>query len=59
VLTVKANNIETAAAMMAENRIKRLVLVEQKGSLAGLLSATDIARRWQGDRLTTITMTVT
>jgi signal-transduction protein with cAMP-binding, CBS, and nucleotidyltransferase domain len=41
---------------MAENRIKRRVLVEQE-SLAGLLSATDIARSWQGDRLTTISMT--
>jgi CBS domain-containing protein len=48
-VTAKAYYIETASATMAENRIKRCVLVEQKGSLEGLLSATDIARRWQGD----------
>lgn len=46
VMTVNAyDSIETAAALMAEKRIKRLAVVEQDGSLAGVLSATDIARK--------------
>lgn len=45
-VVIAGDYIETAAAMMAENRVKRRVLVEQDGSLAGLLSATDIARSW-------------
>ena len=46
VITINAiDSIETAAAVMAKNKIKRLVVVEQDGSLAGVLSVTDIARR--------------
>ena len=46
VITIKAyDSIETAAAVMAKNKIKRLVVVEQDGSLAGVLSVTDIARK--------------
>jgi CBS domain-containing protein len=45
-ITIRAiDSIETAAAVMAKNRIKRLVVVEQDGSLAGVLSITDIARK--------------
>jgi len=44
-VTVKTfDSIETAAALMVKNRIKRLVVLEQDGSLAGILSITDIAR---------------
>lgn len=46
VITVKAfDSIETAAAVMAKNKVKRLVVLEDDGSLAGVLSATDIARK--------------
>jgi len=46
VITIKAyDSIETAAAVMAKKRIKRLVVLEQDGSLAGVLSITDIARK--------------
>src|SRR5919198_4415753 len=46
VITIKTfDSIETAAAAMAKNRVKRLVMVEQDGSLAGVLSVTDIARK--------------
>jgi CBS domain-containing protein len=46
VITISAyDSIETAAAVMAKNRVKRLVVVEQGGSLAGVLSVTDIARK--------------
>ena len=46
VITIKSfDSIETAAAVMAKNKVKRLVVVEQDGSLAGVLSVTDIARK--------------
>lgn len=46
VITIKAfDSIETAAAVMAKNKVKRLVVLEDDGSLAGVLSATDIARK--------------
>jgi CBS domain-containing protein len=46
VITIKSyDSIETAAAAMAENKIKRLVVLEDNGSCAGVLSATDIARK--------------
>jgi CBS domain-containing protein len=46
VITVKAyDSIETAAGLMARNKIKRLIVLEQDGSLAGVLSVTDIARK--------------
>lgn len=44
VMTVRTyDSIETAAAAMAKKRIKRLVVLEQDGSLKGVLSITDIA----------------
>lgn len=49
VITIKAfDSIETAAAVMAKNKVKRLVVLEDDGSLAGVLSATDIARKLAG-----------
>jgi CBS domain-containing protein len=46
VVTIKTyDSIETAAGVMAKNKIKRLVVLEQDGSLAGVLSITDIARK--------------
>lgn len=46
VITVKAyDSVDTAAGMMAKNRIKRLAVVEEDGSLAGIISATDIAKK--------------
>ena len=46
VLTIKSyDSIETAAAVMAKNKIKRLVVLEQDGSLKGVLSITDITRK--------------
>ncbi len=46
VITINAiDSIDTAAAVMAKNKIKRLVVLEQDGSLAGVLSITDIARK--------------
>ncbi len=45
-VTIKAiDSIETAAAVMTKNKIKRLVVLEQDGSCAGVLSITDIARK--------------
>ena len=44
-ITTKAyDSVETAATLMAKNRIKRLVVLEEDGTLAGILSITDIAR---------------
>lgn len=46
VVTIKAyDSIETAAAIMAKNKIKRLVVLEDNGSCVGVLSATDIAKK--------------
>jgi len=46
VITIRAyDSIETSAAVMAKNRVKRLVVVEQDGSPAGVLSVTDITRK--------------
>ena len=45
-ITIKAyDSIETAAAVMAKNKIKRLVVLEEDGSLAGILSVTDINKK--------------
>lgn len=45
-ITIKTiDSIETAAAVMSKNKIKRLVVLEQDGSLTGVLSITDIARK--------------
>lgn len=46
VIAVKAyDSVDTAAAVMAEKKIKRLAVVEDDGSLAGVISATDIAKK--------------
>lgn len=46
VISVKPyDSVETAAAVMTSKRIKRLVVVEQDGSIAGLVSLTDITRK--------------
>jgi CBS domain-containing protein len=45
-VTVKSiDSIDTAAETIAENRVKRLVVLEQDGSMAGILSVTDIAKK--------------
>lgn len=46
VRTIKTfDSIDTAAQIMAKNKIKRVVVVEQDGSPAGVLSITDITRK--------------
>ncbi|HJS82200.1 MAG TPA: CBS domain-containing protein [Nitrososphaera sp.] len=46
VITVKPyDSVETAAAVMAKMKIKRLVVVEQDGSMEGVISLTDITKR--------------
>jgi CBS domain-containing protein len=46
VVSVKAyDSVDTAAGLMAKNRIKRLAVVEDDGSLAGVISSTDIAKK--------------
>ncbi len=46
VITIMAyDSIETAAAVMAKNKIKRLVVLEEDGSTVGVLSITDITRK--------------
>ena len=45
-ITVRAyDSVDTAAAAMTQNKIKRLPVVETDGSLVGMISATDIARK--------------
>lgn len=39
------DSVETAAAVMASKNVKRLVVVEQDGSIAGVISLTDITRK--------------
>ena len=44
-ITIKTyDSIETAAALMKKHKIKRLVVLEQDKSLAGVISITDIAK---------------
>ena len=46
VATVKPyDSVDTAAEAMARKKIKRLVVVEQDGSLVGIISITDITRK--------------
>ena len=46
VVSIRAyDSVETAAAVMAKKKVKRVVVVEDDGSCAGVLSATDIARK--------------
>jgi CBS domain-containing protein len=45
-ITVKSiDSIDTAAETIAENRVKRLVVLEQDGSMVGILSVSDIAKK--------------
>ena len=46
VITIRAfDSVESAASVMAQKKTKRLVVVEQDGSIAGVISLTDIARK--------------
>ena len=46
VITVQSiDSIDTAAEILAENRVKRLVVLEQDGSMVGILSVSDIAKK--------------
>lgn len=45
-VTVKSiDSIDTAAEIIAENKVKRLVVLEQDGSMVGILSVSDIAKK--------------
>jgi CBS domain-containing protein len=45
-VTVKSiDSIDTAAETIAENKVKRLVVLEQDGSMVGILSISDIAKK--------------
>jgi CBS domain-containing protein len=45
-VTVKSiDSIDTAAETIAENRVKRLVVLEQDGSMVSILSVSDIAKK--------------
>jgi CBS domain-containing protein len=45
-ITVKSiDSVDTAAETIAENKIKRLVVIEQDGSMVGILSVSDIAKK--------------
>lgn len=45
-MTVKAyDSVDTAAQVMTKNKIKRLPVIEVDGSLVGVISATDIAKK--------------
>jgi len=44
--TIKAiDSVETAAEAMVKNKVKRLVIIEQDGSIAGIISMSDIVKR--------------
>jgi CBS domain-containing protein len=46
VVVIKSiDSIDTAAEAMAKNNIKRLVVLEQDGSMIGILSVSDIAKK--------------
>src|SRR5919108_94747 len=46
IIMVKSiDSIDTAAEAMAKNNIKRLVVLEQDGSMIGILSVSDIAKK--------------
>ena len=46
VIMIKSiDSIDTAAQTMTKNNIKRLVVLEQDGTMFGVLSATDIAKK--------------
>ena len=39
------DSVDTAAETIAENKVKRLVVLEQDGSMVGILSVSDIAKK--------------
>jgi CBS domain-containing protein len=46
VITVRAyDSVDAAAVKMTKNKIKHLVVVEDDGTLAGIISVTDIAKK--------------
>jgi CBS domain-containing protein len=46
VITIKPyDSVDTAAALMTKNKVKRLVVLEEDGGLAGMISITDITRK--------------
>jgi CBS domain-containing protein len=46
VITVKSmDSVDTAASKMAKNKVKRLVVVESDGKMAGIISVSDITKR--------------
>ena len=45
IIVQSIDSIDTAAETIAENRIKRLVVLEQDGSMVGILSVSDIAKK--------------
>lgn len=46
VITIKAyDSINTAAAVMAKNNVKRLVVLEENGTVVGVISITDITKK--------------
>jgi len=46
IITVKSyDSIETAAQIMAKNKIKRLVVLESNGKVTAVVSTTDIAKK--------------
>lgn len=46
VITVKAyDSIDTAAQVMSKNKIKRLPVLETDGSIVGIISSTDMAKK--------------
>ena len=46
VVVVKTyDSVDTAAAIMTKNRIKRLAVMEDDGSLVGIISATDVVKK--------------
>ena len=45
-VTVKSiDSIDTAAEIITENKVKRLVVLEEDGSMVGILSVSDIAKK--------------
>jgi CBS domain-containing protein len=45
-ITVKSiDSVDTAAETITENKVKRLVVLEQDGSMVGILSVSDIAKK--------------
>jgi CBS domain-containing protein len=45
IMVKSIDSIDTAAEAMAKNNIKRLVVLEQDGSMSGILSVSDIAKK--------------